>query len=1103
MEYKKIIALIICIAPLLLFSGNVFAVNLSQDYPEIGGVSPEAGAIFFVYAYNVCVAVGAFLGVAMLIKEGLRIITAGENAGKVSDAKQRFGSIAFGTGVLLSSYVLLSAINPELLQIKLPEFPEIKIPGEFTPNSNDNKPDVLYTEVPVGAIIESILNSVSTSVSQAYNYSSVDVDNGHTEERCYLYDEYGNAIDKNKDGYITDLDEYQGLDFSICINELLKATEHKLLYLNGDKYRCGTPGYSDEDSPKGKDGSPGKTDLGINYHDWDEAGSNNCEYTEYSGSSECTNDGEEGIINKLKKYIRDGCVCENCELAAIGGTSPLTDFYCKGGSIYCDVWCSSKGDGTHGPGSKCCGGPRGRDQNCQNRPFNHIYDKTNPYILHDPCTTRKSIDCMRKFINTIVYGDKQKDKEQREVGCPPQEAAPSPPLKTDFECSGFSENDDPEVAGGAEVMSLKMAWERLVSFRTYFEKRLSDLTYAEKYLMNDKRLEVYSRAEIQKIQQESKEIYKFSQSRLSLSKTYDTVAYRRKFYCSQYEDTINLAKKNVYEDDADRRQDFTGNWGSEGIDAMYINAQKNNHLIRIKTGDFISNLHVDGSMEIKGKNYYDLTEEERNSMMCAKGGLLDVGSKDPKQSYFYDIDKKCTGGGSGNIVALTPTIDEKRVVAWNDKLYEKGGFSYLDENNKEYYTGEEMATNGDPMTFYVLEDPNLKVDPFYTGRDQMPYYFQKGFIDFSQFAENSAIDTEVVAARESLLPSLIPVGQLSYHTKIYARQMIRTLNRTIEQVEASILTLDNLANDYVEGNTPRTDGKGVDGLGCDCQNCSNRSDCHCVAYDTEGNCIYWDCSNTCSTCKTSKSSICSSCSSVDRYKLFVAGKYTQKNKEIFVENIITDKLPNSIKFIVKGMSCPERKRTCEETSVKVSDTIHTSAEKFTYKYDEKDLYAIYLNDGNPIILDWDGVTPVSLSGSPKAQNNEVGFDDSVLVINETNGREKFFLGDDHNKVWVGDLTITEILDPGKNSLKFIALDTCGIDHISSGDCIGVDELYLYYCPEKYASNGCTGEKTYSPPAGFEIAECNAWNSNLKEERPCTDYNGDIVVYLKPKGTIDR
>jgi len=153
--------------------------------------------------------------------------------------------------------------------------------------------------------------------------------------------------------------------------------------------------------------------------------------------------------------------------------------------------------------------------------------------------------------------------------------------------------------------------------------------------------------------------------------------------------------------------------------------------------------------------------------------------------------------------------------------------------------------------------------------------------------------------------------------------------------------------------------------------------------------------------------------------------------------------------------------SCKDTSIKVSGMIHENA-TFTYLYNGNMLGAIYLNGGSPIVFNWDGETPVSLSGSPEKQNNTVGFDDSVLIINETNGKKKFFLGDDHNSVWIGDLSITDILSEGSNSLKFIALDTCGPGHTSGHDCIGVDRLFILYCPEKKVDDTKEDDKVSEP-----------------------------------------
>jgi len=1052
-NYKKVLAIIIFSSPLLFFYDIVFAVtavSLSGDFPTVAGMVAAGDQTFFVYAYNVCIAGGAFIAVGALIVQGVKILTAGGNAGKVVEAKERFGSISLGLGVLLSSYAMLAAINPQILEIKLPSFENIGFTNSLNKINPDN-PNVSYVEVPIGAQIESILNAVSTANSQAYNYSSLDVGDKSGEERCYLYNEYGNAIDKNGDGYITELDEYQGLDFSICINELLKAAEHKILYLNGDKYRCGTAGYTDADSPKaiGDIGTPahgilgdsGKTILGTNYHDWDDPNTTICNWAKYPNvstkctkaieTSDCNIEGTEGIINKLKKYIRDGCTCSNC------GTC------CQ-------------------PNCVCCGSTRGRNDCCQGS-YNNIYNDKNPYMLFDPCTTRRSMDCMRKFINYIVYGNIVKDYAQRQVGCIPQEAAVSyptsgvgsgtPPIV--FDCEAFPEAGDPEVKGNAETTSLMAVRERLMSFRIYYEKRLADLEKTEKFLMSDKRLELYSRAEIQNLQQEAVEKYSFSQASLSFPYAYDTVTYRRKFNCSLYDNPVNLNKKNVYEDDADRIQDFNEDWGANGIGAMYTDAQKNNRKIRIRTGEAISNLHVDGSMKIVGNGYNDLTADEREASLCSRGDLATLQGDNIK---FFDIDKKCIGGGSGKITARSLTMDKKRMVAWNDSLYTKGGISYLNSSdisnpNREYYTGEEMATNGDPLTFYVLEDPKVKVDPYYTGRDQMPYYFQKGFIDFTQYAENTAIDTEIIQQRGNILPSLIPIGQLSYHTKIYAKQMIRNLNRTIEQVDAAMNALDVLANDRIEG-------------GCDCSHCSGEGGSSCASYSTDGY---------------------SYCNTIERYDYFDGGDFIPENKEILAENVIDDNSPRqyggTIKMIVKNRSCVgECKKNSSQEAAK------------PFMQQTKPRYQTVL--AGEIDFRWDGSTPIQLSGSPTSLT-EVYVDDILKIVNTTNGKSKEWGSKESqggsSRVFTGYPMIVDLLNTGNNHLEFWVTDEWDLQ-------IGTKGIYLFWCNQyDYMCGGPNSgnpkSKIYVVPEGFELLECNAWDSDLKEERPCVDFKGDIVVTL--------
>lgn len=1011
---------------LFFANGSVFAYNLSQNYPLLG-MSPADGVDFFVYAINLLIALGALVAMLNLVWQGINIFMSGGNAGKVTLAKRKIKGIILGLFVLVSSFAMLTAINPELTKMKLPSFEDLVFKRTSPSNVDPTSPTVTYTEVPVGAVMESILNAVSTSPTQAYNYSSVKVETEgpSTEEICYLYDENGNAKDKNGDGEITELDEYQGLDFSICINELVKAIEHKLLYLNGGNYRCGTPGINDKDSPLGApkisnwDAEPakswnnytdldltdyateGRTALNVNYHDWDQYNwtdlTNTPSFAEkfipvtdrcrYWGN--CEIDGVDGIINKLKEYQRNGCVCSEtgarttdlynpdyvgCEGTAGGGALPEVTFYCKE-KFGCGVdWCYDNCD----PFIGCSGGPRGRNQASQSPDFNNIFDVTNPYYQHDPCLKRRSMDCMREFMNTIIYGDKN-----TKADCAAQEnkIPPRGPIEMGWQCGDFENSGDAEIIGAKKTEFLLAYFQRLVSFKRYYRYRVMDLQNIEKFLMKDRRLETYSRAEFQELQQAKKEAYVFDQNEIELSQTFETTAYRRRFNCSLYENSEELNKKNVYEDDEYRKNMFTCAWGED----KYYQTQKDNRLITIKTGDFISNLHVDRSMDLTGPNSQELENTPEDTRLCARGELATL--KDDS-TFFNNVESECNSILNKIPKLEGPQMSQKRFVQWSDDIYKKAGFSYKKgaDDESRYYTGEDMAIDGDSLTFYVLKDPNNAVDKFYTGRDKVPYYFKTAFIDYSQYSENSAIDTEVGAERGFLLPSLVPVGQLSYHTKIYAKQMIRTIDRTLDQVKAAIIALDNISNVYTEGyykgisNIDRglsdisynesspgaLDNSGEYSPGCDCVNCENSSDCTCVEWDEACGCIHMWCTNTCSACESKSQSVCATCSKVLRYTKFITSTYDKYysnfahvNPEPMADDVIKDDLPESIKFIVHDMNCPGAEKTAKE-----------------------------------------------------------------------------------------------------------------------GAC---------------SCNKAT--ETYSPPSGFTVTECNAWDRDLKEERPCIDHKNDIVVYL--------
>jgi hypothetical protein len=190
-----------------------------------------------------------------------------------------------------------------------------------------------------------------------------------------------------------------------------------------------------------------------------------------------------------------------------------------------------------------------------------------------------------------------------------------------------------------------------------------------------------------------------------------------------------------------------------------------------------------------------------------------------------------------------------------------------------------------------------------------------------------------------------------------------------------------------------------------------------------------------------------------------------------VEDVIKDDLPNSLKFIVHNMSCPYPK----EYNASLVTEPHTASVK--NQYEEKEV--------GKVTIDWDGEKQVLISSCEKSIC-DVSVDDYLVIENKANGQSKKY----GSGIWSGSVDIMDILSIGKNDLHFIVKD-------SWGGLISWSSIYVQV--EKPPEGDCLcnkAGKTYEPPEGYIVSECNAWNRDIKEERPCVDHVNDIVVYLE-------
>lgn len=497
------------------------AVTLENNYPTLpGGPSISGNGVqFFLYAFNFLLYIGGGVAIAAIIYQGINMLISTGDMAKISIAKDRIKAALFGLVLLLGSFTILYTINPELTKINLPS---IDVTNGIrwntvTPVSHG----VSYKEIPLGSIIESILIPDSTTKGQLFNYSQMI---NKTEEQCYLYDKDGNTIDRNNDGKIDESDAVEGLDMSICMDNLLIATERKIALFNGNNTIC--------------NGNIANTD---------------------------------GPINAMKAFIRDkteGCSEKNCALwpevtfpaALPDGTSGWPNG-CKTIDPFTRTCTDSEtGDSFDVTGTACqsvcgcCGGPRGStagtSASCQATPPSPFYE-TSTYADRDPCKNRQKIDCARQEMNFRMSG----------TG-----------LGLGLKCAGvydyspdiapFIDEDNNklkiiDVTGEdgqtykAEFLTFKDVVDfdssinltgngRLYSFKKYFDNRIADLNAARDAINNDKTKNVLSLAEFQTLQDNSKDSISIDLF-TTANNVYDSISYRS-FQCTGY---IEGSQKNL------------------------------------------------------------------------------------------------------------------------------------------------------------------------------------------------------------------------------------------------------------------------------------------------------------------------------------------------------------------------------------------------------------------------------------------------------------------------------------------------------------------------------------------------------------------------------
>ena len=121
---------------LLILIGVLFiSPVLAAEYPVINGLdinrSDVTASDFVLYLFYLITAIGAFMAVILLIVAGLEWVSAYGDASAINSAKKKIITVFTGLTVLLSSYIVLNTINPQLLNVNIDDMSNQDIQTEL------------------------------------------------------------------------------------------------------------------------------------------------------------------------------------------------------------------------------------------------------------------------------------------------------------------------------------------------------------------------------------------------------------------------------------------------------------------------------------------------------------------------------------------------------------------------------------------------------------------------------------------------------------------------------------------------------------------------------------------------------------------------------------------------------------------------------------------------------------------------------------------------------------------------------------------------------------------------------------------------------------
>ncbi|MCK5044238.1 hypothetical protein KAR26_00725 [Candidatus Parcubacteria bacterium] len=187
-KHKKIIGFILVLFFFLTLAPSSFCfseTDLEVDYPIIGGVPVPVSTKtllpdYIEYIFSFALMIAGLVAFSALILGGYKHMTSGGNPAKMSDARDQITSAVIGLAILLSSFLILNTINPELTILRLDKiemsgaielYPEINLGGDHRIYGFDQS---MHNLSDFNTLSVKINDSVSVEDIDVYFYTEID-----------------------------------------------------------------------------------------------------------------------------------------------------------------------------------------------------------------------------------------------------------------------------------------------------------------------------------------------------------------------------------------------------------------------------------------------------------------------------------------------------------------------------------------------------------------------------------------------------------------------------------------------------------------------------------------------------------------------------------------------------------------------------------------------------------------------------------------------------------------------------------------------------------------------------------------------------------------